>query len=89
MGGLKGRHGHPGSRGHRDRRGHRGRCGERGYILLDVLIAMGIALVGLAVFFGGLNVAARLAAVQGERVQLVVERRNADAKDQAIFFTAR
>ena len=83
MGGLKGRHGHPG------RRGHRGRRGEHGYILLDVLIAMGIALVGLAVFFGGLGAAARLAVVQGERVRLVVEQRNVDAKDQAIFFTAR
>jgi hypothetical protein len=77
MGGLKGRC------------GHRGRRGEHGYILLDVLIAMCIALVGLAVFFGGLGVAARLAVVQGERVRLVVERRNADAKDRAIFFTAR
>jgi hypothetical protein len=69
--------------------GLKNRRGERGYILLDVLIAMGIALVGLAVFFGGLDVAARLAVVQGERVRLVVERRNADAKDRAIFFTAR
>ena len=83
MGGLKSR------RGHRDSRGHRGRRGERGYILLDVLIAMCIALVGLAVFFSGLAVATRLAVVQGERVRLVVERRNADAKDRAIHFTAR
>ena len=69
--------------------GLKNRQGERGYILLDVLIAMGIALVGLAVFFGGLHVAARLAVVQGERVRLIVERRNADEKDRAIFFTAR
>ena len=74
MGGLKGR---------------RGRRGEHGYILLDVLIAMGIALVGLGVLFGGLGVAARLAVVQGERVRLVVEGRNAEEKDRAIYFTAR
>ena len=89
MGGLKGRRGHRGRHGHQGGRGHRGRLGEHGYILLDVLIAMGIALVGLAVYFGGLSVASRLVVVQGERVRIVVERRNADAKDRPIFFTAR
>ena len=69
--------------------GLRRRRGEHGYILLDVLIAMGIVLVGLAVVFGGLGVAARLAVVQGERVRLAVEARNEDAKDRPVFFTAR
>lgn len=62
------------------------RAGERGYIFLDVLVAVTVALVGLAVFLASLNGVARIVAAQRQRVLRVIEQRNADAKDQARYF---
>jgi type II secretory pathway component PulJ len=59
---------------------------ERGYVMLDVLVAVTIALVGLAVFLTSLNGVMRIVAAQRQRVMHVIEQRNADAKDQALSF---
>ncbi len=63
--------------------------GERGFVLLDVLAALAIALIGLAVFFGGLAGVARLVARQGERVRLTLEQRSSDAKSQTVTFQGK
>ncbi len=63
--------------------GHRSR-GQQGYILLDVLAALAIALIGLAVFLGSLAGAGRLTAAQAERVSRTLEQRNSDATSQVI-----
>jgi len=66
--------------------GLRRRRAAGGYVLLDVLTAMAIAVAGLAVFFSGLAAVARVVSTQEKRVLLSIEKRNGDAKSQAIFF---
>jgi type II secretory pathway pseudopilin PulG len=56
--------------------------GQRGFVLLDVLVALVIVLLGLAVFLGNLGAAQRIAARQASRAAAIIEQRNADAKDR-------
>jgi hypothetical protein len=75
--------------GQRTRRIGRGLRGRGGYILLDVIAAMAIALVGLVVVMGSLATLGRIAVRQASRVHSIVEQRNADAQDQAVFFQGK
>jgi type II secretory pathway pseudopilin PulG len=67
----------------------RRRRGTGGYILLDVLVAMAIAVVGLAVFLASLSGVVRTVSMQRHRILRVIEQRNADAKDQTLFFQGK
>jgi bifunctional N-acetylglucosamine-1-phosphate-uridyltransferase/glucosamine-1-phosphate-acetyltransferase GlmU-like protein len=50
---------------------------------------MAIALVGLVVVMGSLATLGRIAVRQASRVHSIVEQRNADAQDQAVFFQGK
>jgi hypothetical protein len=67
----------------------RSRRAQRGFVLLDVLAALAIAMIGLAVFFGALSSVTRLVARQGERVQQTVTQRSSDAKSQTVTFQGK
>ncbi|HEY9593785.1 MAG TPA: hypothetical protein VHE79_04865 [Spirochaetia bacterium] len=60
-----------------------------GYVVLDALVALAIALVGLVVFLGSLNGVTRIVAAQRQRVTHVIEERNADAKSAVLYFQGR
>jgi type II secretory pathway component PulJ len=62
---------------------------ERGFVLLDVLAALAIAMIGLAVFFGGLSGVTRLVARQGERVLQILAQRSSDAESQTVTFQGK
>jgi hypothetical protein len=65
--------------------GLRGRA-EDGYIVLDALVALAVALLGLVVFLGSLNAVSRIVAAQHGRIVHVIEERNADAKGAVLYF---
>ncbi len=65
------------------------RRGTRGYILLDALVAMAIALIGLATFMGSLSALGRIALRQAARIHTIVDQRNADEQGRAVLFQGR
>ena len=64
----------------------RRREGDAGYVPLDLLVAFLIVVIGFAVLLGGISLAGALTVRQAERVQLMIEQRNADAKETGIVF---
>ena len=62
------------------------RGADQGYILLDVLVALVIVMIGFVVFTGGISLVALLSGRQNERVQGMIEQRNAHAKEHATLF---
>ncbi len=93
MGGLTGWRGrgpaHHRGRGARLLQETRRERGARGYILLDALVAMAIALIGLATFMGSLSALGRIALRQAARVHTIVDQRNADEQGRAVLFQGR
>ncbi len=67
----------------------RRRGGQRGFALLDVLVAMAIALVGLAACLAALGTAARIVTRQAERARIVIEQRNGDETKKVQIFQGR
>ena len=67
----------------------RQRRGTRGYVLLDVIVAMAIALVGLTAFMGSLSALGRISLRQASRVHTIIEQRNTDAQSRAVVFTGK
>ena len=77
MGGLRRR-----SRGVRKR-------GAPGYILLDAIVAMVIALIGLTAVMGSLSALGRIALREGARLHSIIEQRNTDAQSHPVAFQGK
>ena len=59
---------------------------DGGYVLLDVLAALLIAAIGFVVVLGAMSLAGSAAVRQAQRVEHMIEQRNANAKNQAVLF---
>ena len=70
-------------------RQRRAQRGVGGYILLDAIVAMVIATIGLAAVMGALGSLGRIALREGARVHAIVEQRNADAQSHPVLFQGK
>jgi hypothetical protein len=69
--------------------GVRRRAGSRGSLLLDALMAAGIAAVGLAVLLGSIGAAERMVRAQDARVHALIERGNGEAHGPSVITRER
>jgi hypothetical protein len=64
-------------------------AGTRGFLLLDALMATGIAAVGLAVLLGSLGMATRMVMAQRARVLHLIEQENGETHGPSVYVQER